>query len=186
MSTEHELEGLIQQAILQMLYEQYPVPVRAGEIFKKLQEAPHLQITENRLQRALGYMQDREQIAITKHKWFNLVELLPPGVDAAEHDANFDPKVRRRTQLLRLRILSALDSLRPHYLNEQMMRSYLRHDADLDLTHPNIPRALVYLERCRLIETSQERSLARILANGVDYLAGKGADLPGVARPVQF
>ncbi len=183
---EHAVNKMRRQAVLQILYDCYPTPKGESLIVNALQDRKDLQLTRERVKKIFAYLEDKGLIDVLDNGNFHLAALRPDGIDAAEHHKTFDSDRLHHNRMLRLRVLSALDALRPTYLGEQLILVYLRSDGDLDLSPPNIARALRYLADRDLVELSEDGFLARIRSTGVDYLEGAGDDLPGVARPARL
>lgn len=186
MTIEQELAELRREVVLQALYDCYPdergILLILGGI-----DRPDLNLNHETVRQALQYETDRRHIASRQTgQGILMARLLPDGVDVVEALPAFNPLQRDRLRMLRLRLLSAMNALPTDWLSERLIRAYLREDLDLDLTHPNIPRAQSYLAQRGMIEMDSARQLARILPDGIDYLNGAGQTLVGIARPVQF
>jgi len=94
-----------------------------------------------------------------------------------------------RHRLRRLRILQALQMNRPNPMGDGLIGQVLKQDVDLEFTQSSIRKGLEYLEGrglVTIVSQSDERWVVRISADGIDYLDGHGADIPGVARPSDF
>lgn len=95
----------------------------------------------------------------------------------------------QRHRLRRLRILQVLSQNRPDPIGDGLINRCLRHDVDLGFTASNIRNSLDYLlERGLVIITlrTEERWMAKISANGIDFLDGLGPKIEGVAHPEEF
>lgn len=95
----------------------------------------------------------------------------------------------QRHRLRRLRILQVLSQNRPDPIGDGLISRCLRHDVDLNFTQLNIRNSLDYLfERGLVFITlrTAERWMAKISADGVDFLDGIGPKIEGVAHPEEF
>ncbi len=95
----------------------------------------------------------------------------------------------QRHRLRRLRILQALSQNRPEPIGDGLIAQVLRGDVDLSFTKTNIRNSLDYLfERGLVIITlrTPDRWMAKISADGVDFLDGLGDRHHGVAHPEDF
>lgn len=188
---EYEREVMRRDAVITALYESYPGDKGMGLILAGLADRPDLALNHDVLRAVLDYERDRGHV-ITRSlppKNVLIARLTVAGIDAVEAQQDFDTERRHRNRMLRLRLMTALQLVagsQSPWLGEKLMRAYLVQDTDLDLTHPNVPRALAYLSELHLIELQIEHQLARLLPDGIDYLDGVGADRPGIARPVRF
>lgn len=102
----------------------------------------------------------------------------------------FDIKANQ-DRLKRLRVLQILDQVRPEQISESLVTSALKNDRDLNLDTVDIRKALDYLQQRDLATLCKGRInsdpwLAKITADGIDYLDGHGDDIAGVARPQEF
>ena len=95
----------------------------------------------------------------------------------------------KRKRLQRLRVLQTLNLARPSSMGDGLVKSALIDDVDLDFTHASIRNSFDYLEMRGFVEILQKGKdvwVAKITADGVDYLDGLGKDVEGVARPDEF
>lgn len=94
-----------------------------------------------------------------------------------------------RKRLRRLRVLQTLQYGRPEPMGDGLCNTSLKGEVDLGMTVARIRIIFDYLEqRGLLIIVSRDSNawIAKITADGVDYLDGMGDDLDGVARPDEF
>lgn len=95
----------------------------------------------------------------------------------------------QRERLRRLRILQVLSQNRPDPIGDGLINRCLRHDVDLSFTQTNIRNSLDYLAERRLVAITlrtDERWMAKISADGSDFLDGLGPKFEGVAHPEEF
>ena len=101
----------------------------------------------------------------------------------------------QRDRMKRLRILQVLEQVRPEPIGHGMILKVLEDETDLALTSVSVKQALDYLQQRNLVViTSKANStvdglgpwMAKISADGIDYLDGLGDDIAGVARPQEF
>ncbi|MBW8034206.1 MAG: hypothetical protein FVQ79_00630 [Planctomycetes bacterium] len=95
----------------------------------------------------------------------------------------------QRNRLRRLRVLQILYSDRPEMIGEGMIFQLLRQDADLDPTQDGVRRSLDYLEQRGYVQITNKDSkiwIAKITADGVDYLEGPDPGVQGMAHPSEF
>jgi hypothetical protein len=183
---DHELQMLRREAILQVLYDFYPLEQSVSLILGAIApDRPDLQLDYEATRRAIIYEGDLGHLLYrTNTHAVMLARLLPDGVEMMEAMPTFDPLRREQLRMLRLRVLCALNALQGQLLTERLVRAYLRDDTDLDLSHPNLPRAQHYLAQRGLIQFDSNRGLARILPPGIDYLVNPNACIASIARPV--
>lgn len=95
----------------------------------------------------------------------------------------------QRHRLRRLRILQVLSQNRPDPIGDGLISRCLRHDVDLAFTQTNIRNSLDYLFERKLVTITlrtETRWMAKISADGVDFLDGLGPKIEGVAHPEEF
>lgn len=95
----------------------------------------------------------------------------------------------QRDRLRRLRILQVLQQNRPEPVGDGLIGRCLREDIDLGFTQSNIRNNIDYLSERGLVAITlrtPERWIAKISANGVDFLDGLGTKIDGVAHPEEF
>ncbi len=95
----------------------------------------------------------------------------------------------QRTRLRRLRILQVLSQNRPDPIGDGLIHRCLRNDVDLAFMQSNIRNSLDYLAERKLVTITlrtDERWMAKISADGVDFLDGFGPKFEGVAHPEEF
>jgi hypothetical protein len=180
-SLNHLTTRLRQEAILATLYLVWPRPLGPSLLADSLPE--DLSASPHELERDLHYLAERGDLILEGPASLDgppLHRLSLAGVDAAE--AHLPPLQAQPHQMLRLRVLQALDLGRPQPLGERLISLALAEDRDLDLSVPSLRRALRYLQECGLAILKGSDAWA-ITAPGIDYLSGQGADRPGIARP---
>jgi hypothetical protein len=173
---------LARAAIRRALYSVWPKPMGPGLIAEAIPE--DLACTGETLERALYYLRDRGHVetAGALPMGGSLYRLSADGVDRVESDADFGADRARGARMLRLRVLQALDLGRPQPMGLSLISIALAEDTDLDLSEPSIRRALAYLADRDLAAPQGEAW--RIRGDGIDYLAGDGEGIAGVARPL--
>lgn len=101
----------------------------------------------------------------------------------------------QRDRMKRLRVLQVLDQVRPQSIGHGMILKVLEDEPDLELTSISVKQALDYLEQRNLVVITSKANpavdgpgpwMAKISADGIDYLDGHGDDIAGVARPQEF
>ncbi|MDF1622511.1 MAG: hypothetical protein P1V33_03455 [Pseudohongiella nitratireducens] len=95
----------------------------------------------------------------------------------------------QRHRLRRLRILQTLSQNRPEPVGDGLIAQVLRSDVDLSFTRSNIRNSLDYLSERGLVTITlrtEDRWVAKISADGVDFLDGFGERHHGVAHPDEF
>ena len=169
-------------AIRRALYTVYPRPLGLGLIADAL--PADLTPVGDELPRAIYYLTDRRHVVEHGHPHSEprLYRLTADGVDKVESSQDQSLDLARAARMLRLRVLQALSWGGPAPMGPSLISVALAEDADLDLSEPSIRRALAYLEERELVAVASE-GMWRITADGMDYLAGDGAGIAGVARP---
>lgn len=183
---EIERARLRREALLSALYASWPQPLGMGLISASLTD--DLRCSPEALERDLDYLQSHGQVDLQQphdEHHATLALLTAGGVDAVEASDRFDTARRRNVRMLRLRVLQALDWGRPQPLGLRLLNRALSQDTDLDTSEPALRRAIAYL-LARGMAVSAGQDLARITAAGIDYLAGDGDGIEGVARPVEW
>lgn len=95
----------------------------------------------------------------------------------------------QRQRLRRLRILQVLSMNGIDPIGEGLILKCLSADEDLAFTADNIRSNLDYLEERRLVHITlrtTDRWIAKLSANGRDFLEGIGPKIEGVAHPEEF
>lgn len=174
---------LRRQAIRGALYMIWPRPMGPG----LLEEAipADLQSSQHDLRRAVDYLRLRGEIQEHKGADTPLWSLTAAGLEAHEASDAVSDDTRRGVRMLRLRVLQALDLGRPRPMGTRLIALALADDADLDLSELGLRRTLRYLAEVDLAETAGEEAWG-ITAAGIDYLAGDGEAVGGVARPIDW
>lgn len=174
---------LTRAAIRRALYSTWPRPMGEGLISESLPE--DLACAGVDLARAMYYLRDRGQVALAgaAGTGTELYRLTADGIDRVESDHEFGHERARGARMLRLRCLQALDLGRPQPMGLSLISVALAEDTDLDLSEPSLRRAVAYLCERNLASQHSETTY-RITADGIDYLAGDGEGIPGLARPM--
>jgi len=175
-----------QQSIPRLLYQVWPKPLGLTLIAEAL--APDEACSVDDLARALAYLHDRGLIRSQPERAHAapIYCLTADGVDAVETAAaQTDPTRTHHTRMLRLRVLQALSWGAPAPMGEGLISTALATDTDLDLSGPSIRRALTYLVE-RHLAVDRGAGMFGLTADGTDYLAGDGAGVAGIARPVDW
>jgi hypothetical protein len=168
-------------AIRRALYAVWPRPLGPGLICESL--PADIAPIGDELGRDLYYLSDRGQVQVIPGGLAPLYRLTADGVDRVERDQAHSLDLARAARMLRLRVLQALNWGGPAPMGASLISVALTEDADLDLSEPSIRRAAYYLVERHLAAVDADGLLWRITADGVDYLAGDGDGIEGVARP---
>lgn len=173
---------LTREAILTVLHEAWPRPLGAGLIDQALPD--DLARQGKPFGVALYYLTDRGLIAPDGHiaNGPQIYRLTADGVDAIESSPLFAVEAARDARMLRLRALTILALEPGSPMGAGLIGRGLTADIDLDRSPRGIERAMAYLVARGLAEPVG--SAWNIAAAGLDYLAGSGPQIPGVADPV--
>lgn len=186
MSYLHDAQTRETRAVmLKALYQTYPAPMGESLLLDAVAHTGGTRVPLDSLRQGLKYLEGHGRIQLAERQDVWLARIIPSGVDFVESDVHFPALEAARRRLLRLRVLQALNALPLRAVHENLVRKYLRDDADLDIGEASIHRALSYLVDVGMAEwqyTADDR-VARIASSGIDYLEGEGTDCLGVKRP---
>lgn len=168
-----------------LLYAAYPGGLGEGLLSGALSARQDLDPTPEKIRATIDYLVDRAQVTVDTRGRLQIATLTTGGVDAAEAEDGHPVDRVRAHRMLRLRCLQALSYGHPGPpLGLDLLSAFLADDTDLDTSSEALTRALAYLTAAGLaVDVGNGTGLWRIHADGVDYLAGDGDGVPGVARP---
>lgn len=177
----HARADLTRAAILRILHEDWPRALGAGLIDQALPDDLAAQGAAFRT--ALYHLVSDgriEPVAEVK-TGPKIYRLTAAGIDAVESQPGFASAAARDVRMLRLRLLAVLALEPGQPMGVPLLGRGLSADLDLDRSPRGIERGMAYLVARGLAEPAG--SAWNISAAGLDYLAGTGPSIPGVADP---